>query len=98
MLDSKTVRHQKKNIKYWLIIALGVQLVLSCSKEFLDVDPRATQVETNYYKNAAEAFNGIIAAYDPLGWEGAGSYGNFIGLNIASDDHVSGGGSSTDVN
>src|SRR5690606_39003812 len=66
---------------------------------FLEVDPKATQIETNYYKNADEAFNGLVAAYDPIGWDGVsgGTYGNFACLNAASDDCYGGGGSSSDV-
>lgn len=89
-----------KHIKTVLILSVGFQLVLaSCTKSFLEVDPKATQVETNYYKNADEAFSGLIAAYDPLGWEGGigTGYSNFPCLNAASDDCFGGGGSASDV-
>lgn len=69
----------------------------SCSKSFLDVDPKGTALEDNYYKNAGEAFNGLVAAYDPLGAEVASTYSNKVGvLNAASDDCYAGGGSSSD--
>src|SRR3954451_12942191 len=86
-------------IKYTAFFALGVSLILSCKKSFLEVDQKATQVETNYYRNPSEAFNGLIAAYDPIGWEGATSsgYGNFACLEAASDDCFGGGGSASDV-
>jgi len=84
-------------IKYLAAIVLGAFTVTACTDEFLEVDPSGTQIENNYYKSAAEAYNGLVAAYDPVGWEASGSYANFVGLNIASDDHLSGGGSSTDV-
>lgn len=91
----------KKNIKYLLLFSGAILIIGSCKKSFLDVDPKATQVETNYYKNAAEAFNGIIAAYDPIGWEGesasSGTYANFATLIAASDECFGGGGSSSDV-
>lgn len=87
------------NIKPLAILALGMQILSSCDKEFLEVDPKATQIESNYYKNAEEAFNGLVAAYDPIGWDGVagGTYGNFACLNAASDDCYGGGGSSSDV-
>jgi hypothetical protein len=80
------------------MVVLGALLVTSCSKEFLEVEPKGTTLETNYYKNAAEAFTGLIAAYDPLGTECGKTYSNKIGpLNSASDDCYAGGGSSSDV-
>jgi hypothetical protein len=87
------------HLKYLTIFALGLQMVSACKKGFLEADPLATQVETNYYKNAAEAFNGLVAAYDPMGWEGAtaSGYANFATLEAASDDCYGGGGSATDV-
>lgn len=77
-----------------LIVGMGL---VSCGKDFLEVDPKATQIESNYYKNAAEAFSGLVAAYDPIGWDGVGEYGNFAVFNAASDDCYGGGGSSSDV-
>ncbi len=80
------------------MVVLGALLVTSCSKEFLEVEPKGTTLETNYYKNAGEAFTGLIAAYDPLGTECGKTYSNKIGpLNSASDDCYAGGGSSSDV-
>src|SRR5690606_12978929 len=43
-------------------------------------------------------YNGLVAAYDPIGWEFGGTYGNKVGpLNAASDDCYAGGGSSSDL-
>lgn len=90
---------KKINIKHIAIFAMGMQILSACDKDFLEVDPKATQIESNYYKNADEAFNGLVAAYDPMGWDGVagGTYGNFASLNAASDDCYGGGGSSSDV-
>lgn len=70
---------------------------ISCGESFLDVDPRATQIESNYYRNPQEVFNGLVAAYDPMGWEGKGTYGNFVSFVAGSDEAYSGGGSSSDL-
>lgn len=70
---------------------------ISCSESFLEVDPRATQIESNYYRNPDEVFNGLVAAYDPMGWEGKGDYGNFVSFVAGSDEAYSGGGSSSDL-
>lgn len=91
---------KNKNTNYLLFFAAAILIISSCKKSYLDVDPKGTQVETNYYKNADEAFNGVVAAYDPVGWEGeasGGGYANFPALVAASDECFGGGGSSSDV-
>lgn len=75
---------------FFLILALPV--ITSCSKDFLEVNPVGLNLESNYYKNPTEAFAGLVAAYDPLGMEAAGTYANKLGpLNSASDDCNAGG-------
>ncbi len=88
-----------KNYKIYLgILILGVFILNSCSKSFLEVEPKGTTLETNYYKNADEAYKGLVSCYDPLGTECGVTYSNKIGpLNSASDDCYAGGGSSSDV-
>ncbi|GEO07100.1 membrane protein [Adhaeribacter aerolatus] len=90
---------KKIQISYIAALILGMGALSSCQEDFLEVDPRATQIESNYFKNAAEVFNGLVAAYDPLGWEGdvASGYANFACLVAASDEAYGGGGSSSDV-
>ena len=59
-----------KNYKIYLgILFLGVFILNSCSKSFLEVEPKGTTLETNYYKNADEAYKGLVSCYDPLGTE-----------------------------
>lgn len=88
-----------KNIRFWHIACvLGAAVLGSCSDAFLDVDPKATQIESNYYRNADQAFSGLVAAYDPMGWEGGtGAYATFPCLVAASDECYGGGGSASDV-
>jgi len=88
---------KKQHILYTALLAASLPLLTSCQENFLEVDAKATQVETNYYKNPEEVFNGLVAAYDPMSWEGTVQYGNFACLNAASDDCYGGGGSSSDV-
>jgi hypothetical protein len=88
---------KNKNILYIVMAVSALQIMSSCKKQFLEVDPRATQVESNYYKNASQVFNGIVSVYDPMGWEAVGGYTSFASLNAASDDCYGGGGSSSDV-
>lgn len=88
----------KRNYYYIMMITAVAQIFSACNKDFLNVDLKATQVESNYYRNADEVYTGLIAAYDPLGWEGGtGQYANFASLNAASDECYGGGGSASDV-
>lgn len=90
----------KSNYFKYILPVLAIMMASSaCNKSFLSVDPKATQIESNYYKNADEAFKGLVAAYDPIGWEGGTDpgYANFVCLDAASDECYGGGGSSSDV-
>jgi hypothetical protein len=79
------------------ILTLAFFLASSCSDDFIDVEPKGTALEDNYYKNADEAYNGLIAAYDPLGWNNLYVLKTAC-LNAASDDFFAGGGGPTDIN
>ncbi len=84
----------KKNILYIGLFLTGILLLNACSKSFLDVTPKGTTLESNYYKNASEAFAGLVSVYDPLGAEVVKDYSSKVGLlNTASDDCYAGGGS-----
>ena len=85
------------NIKALTAAAAGLMIMTACQKDFLEVDPRGTLLESTYYQNADEAFAGLVAAYDPMGFETVNTYHNFGALNSASDDHVAGGGGPTDM-
>ncbi|MBV8252729.1 MAG: RagB/SusD family nutrient uptake outer membrane protein [Chitinophaga sp.] len=88
----------KRNFfKYIMAAAGGFILLAACSKSFITVDPKGTAVESNYYRNQAEAFNGLISVYDVVGWQGS-MYITKVGMaDAASDDHYAGGGGATDV-
>ena len=87
-----------KKITYITILALGAQLLSGCKKDFLEVKPKGIDLESNYYKNQSEAFNGLVAVYDVVGWQG----GNLVtkeGVAMAaSDDHLGGGEGTGDLN
>jgi hypothetical protein len=91
----------KKKLLYLLMIVGVVQLNTSCKKSFLDVTPKGLDLESNYYQTADQAYAGLIAAYNPLGWETGGgdnTYINDLGaLNSASDECYAGGGGATDM-
>ena len=80
-------------------LCIGLPLVLlmiSCSKEYLEVDPKGTTLEDNYYTNEAEAYSALVAVYDVLGKQSKGFENMISLLNAGSDDHYAGGGSSSD--
>lgn len=92
----------KKFFLYISLFAVSILLFVSCSKKFLDVQPKGLQLESNYYQTPDQAYAGLVAAYNPLAWEAGGSDNTYIdpliGLNSASDECYTGGGGSTDMN
>jgi hypothetical protein len=84
---------------YSIVIFGIVPIVSACGDNFLKVTPKASTVESQYYKNAKEAYVGLVAAYDPMGWQGGikGGEANFLTLVAASDEALGGGGSASDV-
>jgi len=82
----------RKSIKYIVALSLILGLTGACSDDFLDVKPKGTAMESNYYTNREEAFNGLVAVYDALG-----SYTTkVIAMNAGTDDHYAGGGGPAD--
>lgn len=81
----------------FLFIAISIIMTMvSCEKDFLEVEPKGTNLETSYYKNETEAFAGLVAVYD-LMRKNSGGFENMITMmNAGSDDHYAGGGSETD--
>jgi hypothetical protein len=55
-----------KTIKFKsLFIAIAMIITTaSCTKDFLEVEPKGTDLEANYYKNKEQAFAGLVAVYD----------------------------------
>lgn len=93
----KTIKIMKTiNIKF-LFIALAIIITMgSCEKDFLEVDPKGTNLETSYYTNETEAFAGLVSVYDFMR-KNSGGFENMITMmNAGSDDHLAGGGSETD--
>ncbi len=87
----------KKIVKVIALGTVGLLLSQSCKNSFLDVKPKGTELESNYYKNATEAFNGLVAVYDVVGWQGGGFVTRENTMDAGSDDHYAGGGNATDV-
>ena len=85
-----------KNVKFLFIAVAMIITMVSCSKDYLDVPPKGTNLESNYYKNQTEAFAGLVAVYDVMR-KNSGGFENMITMmNAGSDDHFAGGGGATD--
>lgn len=82
-----------------MYISLALAMIIttvSCSEEYLDVQPKGTSLEANYYKDATEALAGLTAVYDVMR-KNSGGFENMITMmNAGSDDHFAGGGGATD--
>lgn len=72
-------------------------LLSSCTTKFLELDPRGTVLETNFYQNQEELFEALVATYDVLQWGGTNGWTMKLGLlNAASDDCFAGGSDASD--
>ncbi|RIV67636.1 RagB/SusD family nutrient uptake outer membrane protein [Flagellimonas aequoris] len=85
-----------RNINYLVFGSIMALAFTSCSKEYLDVEPKGTYLEENYYSNETQAYSGLIAIYDVLGKESRGFENMVTMMNAGSDDHYAGGGGPDD--
>lgn len=85
--------------QYITVLAVTVAAVLlqACSDSFLELKPRGTDLEDNYYRNRQEAYNGLVAIYDVVGFQSATYITKLLATSAASDDHYAGGGGSSDL-
>mgnify|MGYP000913769920 FL=1 len=85
-----------KIYKFPLLAIVALVTILSCSEDYLEVEPKGTFLTENYYSNQDEAFAGLVAAYDFLR-KNSGGFENMVTMmNAGSDDFYAGGGNSTD--
>ncbi|WP_422004621.1 hypothetical protein [Roseivirga pacifica] len=87
----------KNRLKYWSLLVAACVFFTACSDEFLEVEPKGRSLEDNYYKNAEEAYNGLVAAYDPIGWSSGDYITKLFSTNAGSDDFYAGGGNAQDI-
>jgi hypothetical protein len=88
----------KKYLKYLAICTAGILVIPACKKSFLTVSPKGTNLESAYYRNQAEAFNGLVAVYDVVGFQGSNDVTKLNTMDAGSDDQITGGGGPSDVN
>jgi len=87
----------KKYIKCTIAIVAVMQIFVSCKKDFLELTPKGTALEDNFYKNETEVMQGIISVYDVTQWGTTGGYTMKMPLlSAASDDCWAGGSNASD--
>lgn len=88
---------RNKYLKCTIAIVAIMQVFVSCKKDFLELTPRGTTLEDNFYKNEKEVMQGVIAVYDVLQWGTTGGYTMKMPLlSAASDDCWAGGSNAAD--
>lgn len=87
----------KKYSIHIILLSLLTLVATSCNKEFLELEPRGQQLESNFYQTEDDFFEALVAVYDVLQWGGTNGWTMLQGLlNAASDDCFAGGSSSSD--
>ncbi len=80
-----------------IIIIFSLLVLVSCRKEFLEVEPVGRVLESNYYQTQEQAFEALVSAYDVLQWTDQSGYTMFRPLmDVASDDCHAGGSDASD--
>jgi hypothetical protein len=80
-----------------LLAGLFTTVITGCGKDFLELQPRGTDLEDNFYKNEEQLFQGLIAVYDVMQWGTSGGYTMTMPLlTVASDEAHAGGSDASD--
>lgn len=88
---------KRNTIKNTFLVLAASMALGSCSKSFLELDPRGSQLEANFYKNQTELFQGLISVYDVTQWGTSGGYTMKMPLlTVASDEAHAGGSDASD--
>ncbi len=88
-------RIMKKSILYGIFFLAVMVAGSSCSKDFLELEPKTGQTEANYYKTEGDAFLAVTAVYDAYAvqnWQFAPTM-----ADIWSDDAFCGGSDASDM-
>jgi hypothetical protein len=92
---------KKSYLKCTGFVLLGMSVLISCKKSYLETKPKGEFLEANYYSTPDQAFAGLVAAYAPLVTETGGLAGNYTDarglMNTGSDDCFSGGSDGGDT-
>ena len=85
-----------KIFKFYTASFILLFVFSSCNKDFLEVEPKGQFLSENYYADQTQAFSALVGVYDVLR-KNSGGFENMVAMmNAGSDDHVAGGGGSSD--
>lgn len=88
---------KQRTIKNTFLVLAASLTLGACNKDFLELDPRGTQLEDNFYKNQTELYQGLISVYDVMQWGTSGGYTMKMPLlTVASDEAHAGGSDASD--
>jgi hypothetical protein len=91
------MKAKRINIKWWPVLIGGFIASASCNKSFLELEPKGTELEDNFYKNQEQVFQGLVSVYDVMQWGNSGGYTMKMPLlSAASDDAYAGGSDASD--
>lgn len=78
-----------KTKQYINLFITGVMMItlFSCSKDFLEVQPKGTALEDSYYKNEDEATSALVAVYDVMSFNSTAWDNMITFFNAGSDDN-----------
>ena len=81
---------------YIFIAAAMILSLVSCKKDFIDIQPKGQFLSANYYADQSQAYAALIGVYDIMR-KNSGGFENMITMmNAGSDDQFAGGGGATD--
>jgi hypothetical protein len=86
----------KNSFKYIVTFSISMLLIISCSKDRLNVEPVNEYLSNNYYQTEAQIGSALIGAYDPIGWSMA--FGQWISPTMYGEirsDNANAGGDAT---
>lgn len=91
------MKQMNKFIKRSFILLILVGTQWGCKRDFLDVKPVSRELEINYYRNEAQAYEALVSVYDALQWNDQSGFTMFrMLLNVASDECAAGGSDASD--
>lgn len=86
-----------KHILYPSLFVAGMAVFSGCEKDFLELQPKGTQLEGNFYQNEEQLFQALVAVYDVMQWGNSGGYTMKQPLlTVASDEAYAGGSDASD--
>ena len=85
-----------KILNFYTVALISIFTFTACNKDYLEVEPKGQFLSENYYADQTQAFSALVGVYDVLR-KNSGGFENIVAMmNAGSDDHVAGGGGSSD--